>query len=191
MKNFLEQLKKLKYLLPLIGSYLASLGGQGVKEMRRVVLPIILSIIGAIALQSWWGILLGTFGIWVSMGYGIPDLITEEERILYHIPKYAIYKDDGSALGRFWFKILKGNHRLTDIFTRGTIGLGMCLTGLVCPILKGNWMFYVIGQVFIMIGQIVFSYRGWGEVKVFGKNLLVSDLWNYGFIFTGYTLMLI
>jgi len=173
MKKLLEYLKKLKYLLPLIGAYLGALGGQGNKQMRRVLLPIIFSVIGAISLGSWWGILLGTFGIWVSIGYGIPDA-----------------HDAGSTLGRFWYKILNQNHRLTDIFVRGTVGLGMGLTGLVCPILKGNWVFYVIGQVFIMIGQTVFSYRAWGEVKVFGKNLLVSDLWNYGFIFTGYVIML-
>jgi len=166
--------KQLKYLLPLIGAYLGALGGQGVKEWRRVILPIILATIGVISLQSWLGILLGTFGIWVSMGYGIPDAT-----------------DAGSTLGRFWYKILNQNHRLTDIFVRGTIGLGMCLIGLVCPILKANWLFYIIGCLFIIIGQTIFSYRGWGEIKVFGNNLLVSDLINYGFIFTGYLLMLI
>lgn len=180
MKKLLE---KLKYLLPLIGAYLGSLGGQGVKEMRRVVLPIIFSIVGVISLESYWGILLGTFGIWVSMGYGIPEIIAMSEPL--------IYLDEGSTLGNFWFKIFRYNHFLTDIFTRGTVGFGMCLTGLVCPILKENWLMYAIGCLLIMIGQTVFSYRGWGEAKVFGKNLLRSDLWNYGFIFTGYLLMLI
>jgi hypothetical protein len=80
---------------------------------------------------------------------------------------------------------------LTDVLTRGTVGLGMCLTGLVCPILKENWLMYFLGCVLIMIGQTVFSYRGWGEVNIFGKNLLRSDLWNYGFIFSGYLLMLL
>ncbi len=185
-----EWLKKLKYLLPLIGAYLGSLGGQGVKEWRRVVLPIIFSIIGVISLQSYWGILLGTFGIWVSIGYGIPDYNSGKVIENYKLEE-ILNQDEGSFLGRFWYKIFNYNHFLADIFTRGTVGFGMCLTGLVCPILKENWLMYAIGCLLIMIGQTVFSYRGWGEVKVFGKNLLVSDLWNYGFIFIGYLLMLI
>lgn len=178
MKRLLEYLKKLKYLLPLIGAYLGALGGQGNKAMRRILLPIIFSIIGTISLESYWGILLGTFGAWTAIGYGIPD-------------DYGVVcRDEGSTLGRFWYNLLNHNHRLADIFTRGTVGLGMCITGLVCPILKANWVIYVLGCLLIMIGQTVFSYRGWGEVKVFGTNLLVSDLINYGLIFTGYLLML-
>jgi len=183
MKKLIEFLKKFKYLLPIIGSYLGSLGGQGVKEMRRIVLPIIFSMIGVISLGSWWGILLGTFGIWVSMGYGIPEIVAMSEPL--------IYLDEGSTLGKFWFNLLNYNHRLADICTRGSIGLGMCLTGLVCPILKQNWLMYFMGCLLIMVGQTVFSYKGWGEAQVLGKNLLRSDLWNYGFIFTGYLLMLI
>ena len=178
-------MKKLKYLLPLIGSFLGALGGQGVKEWRRVVLPIILSVIGIISLQSWWGILLGTFGIWVSMGYGIP------EEQYDHMHDMMYYIDEGSVIGRFWYKILNQNHRLTDIFVRGTIGFGMCLTGLVCPILKANWLMYFIGCLLIITGQAVFSYRAWGFIPFRGKELLWSDLINYGLIFTGYLLMLI
>ncbi len=178
MKKWLE---KLKYLIPIIGSYLGALGGQGVKEWRRFVLPAVLATLGYLNI-GWWGLLLGTFGGFASMGYGIPS---------YDFLALTVI-DEGSFLGRFWYKIFNRNHRLTDIFTRGTVGIGMCLSGLVLPIFKGNWMFYFIGCLFIIIGQIVFSYRGWGEVKVFGigKKVLVSDLINYGFIFTGYTIML-
>jgi len=170
MNKFIE---KLKYLLPILGAYLGALGGQGDKEWRRIVLPIIFSVIGALSLQSWLGILLGTFGAWTAIGYGVPDAT-----------------DSGSTLGRFWYNLFNGNHLLTDIFTRGTVGLGMCLTGIIVPLLKSNWMPYLLGCLFIMIGQTVFSYRAWGEVEVFGKNLLVSDLINYGLIFVGYFIML-
>ena len=188
MKKILEYLKKLKYLLPLIGAYLGSLGGQGVKEWRRVVLPIFFSIIGVICLESYWGILLGTFAIWTAIGYGIPEPIYDSGSDCTEIIDYV---DEGSFLGRFFYNLFNHNHFLADIFTRGTVGLGMGLTGLVCPILKGNWLFYFIGLLFILIGQTVFSWKGLGEVNIFGKNLLRSDLWNYGFIFTGYMLMLL
>jgi len=168
-----KSLEKLKYLLPLIGSYLGALGGQGFKQWRRVVLPAILATLGYLNI-GWWGLLLGTFGGWASIGYGVPSST-----------------DSGSTLGRFWYKIFKGNHKLTDIFTRGTVGLLMCLSGLVLPIFKNNWLIYFIGCFLILLGQTVFSYRGWGEIKVGNKKLLVSDLINYGLIFTGYLLMLI
>ena len=127
MKNFLEQLKKLKYLLPLVGSFLGTLAGQGFKYLRRVVLPIILSIVGVICLESAWGILLGLIGVFFSMGYGIPEIVDMSEPL--------IYLDEGSTLGKFWFNSLNYNHHLADIFTRGTIGLGLCLVGLVVLLL--------------------------------------------------------
>ncbi len=177
MKKWFE---KLKYLLPLIGSYLGALGGQGVKFVRRFILPIILATLGYLNI-GWWGILLGTFGIWTAVGYGIPDKN-------YPTDPNA---DSGSTIGRFFWNLVNKNHRLADILTRGSVGIGMCLSGLVLPIFKENWLMYIIGCLFIMIGQTVFSYRGWGEIKVGSKKLLVSDLINYGLIFTGYLLMLI
>lgn len=178
MKKFL---KSLKYLLPFVGSFLATLGGQGVKELRRIVLPIILSIVGALSLQSYWGILMGTVGISFAIGYGIPSFNAATMSVT----------DEGSTLGRFWYYHLNGNHKLADIFTRGSVGILQCLSGLVCPILKENWLMYFIGCAFIMIGQTVFSYRGWGFIPFRGKELLYSDLLNYGCIFIGFTLMLI
>ncbi len=186
MKKFL---KSLKYLLPFLGSFLATLGGQGVKELRRVVLPIILSIVGAISLQSYWGILMGTVGISFAIGYGIPSYsfgsVVTGKIIIAEI------HDEGSALGKFWYNLLNYNHSLADIFTRGSVGILQCMSGLVCPILKENWLMYFIGCAFIMIGQTVFSYRGWGFIPFRGKELLYSDLLNYGCIFIGYFLMLI
>lgn len=176
MKKFIE---KLKYLLPLIGSFLGTLAGQGFKFLRRVILPIILAIVGVFSLNTWLGIFLGTFGIWVSMGYGIPD------------PYGIVQRDEGSTLGSFWWHIFNYNHHLADIFTRGTIGLGMCLTGLLIPLIQSNWLPYAIGCFLIMIGQTVFSYRGWGFIPFFGKELLWSDLINYFLIFLGYLIMLI
>ena len=175
MKKFLESLK---YLIPVIGSFLGALGGQGVKEWRRIILPIILSILGYISIGL-WGITLGFFGIFASMGHGIPD------------KDYPNSGDSGSTLGRFWWTLFNKNHLLADLFTRGTKGLGQALVALPLPLLKGNWLMYGIGFVLIMVGQTVFSWRGWGEVVIFGKRLLRSDLWNYGLVFTGYFLMLI
>jgi hypothetical protein len=165
---------KLKFLLPFMGAIFGAIGGQGIKYVRRVVLPIILSIFGCIILDSYYGVFLGTFTIWVSMGYGIPDAT-----------------DRGSVLGRFWFNIFKNNKLFANIFTRGTIGIGMCLTGIIGPILAGNWNGYLYGCLFILVGQMVFSYRDFGVIHIKTKELLISDLLNYGLIFVGYMFMLI
>ena len=185
MKKFFEYLKKLKYLLPLLGAWLGALGGQGKKEYRRILLPILFSILGAISLESWWGILLGLIGIPLSIGYGLPDYFYDYETDEW------IETDEGSTLGRFWYNFFGGDRVIVDVFTRGTIGFIMCLIGLICPFLTEKWLMYFFGCALIMLGQTVFSWRGWGEVVLFGQKLLRSDLWNYGLIFTGYMLMLV
>ena len=48
----------------------------------------------------------------LSCGYGIPS---------------ENPPDEGSALGRFWFKVCAGNEWLTNLLTRGTIYLGLIL----------------------------------------------------------------
>lgn len=176
MKKWFE---KLKYLLPVIGSLLGSLGGQGLKFLRRFILSVVLGTLGFLDI-SWWGLLLGTFGGWTSMGYGIPD-------DNYPTDPNA---DSGSTVGRFFWNLVNKNHKLADVLTRGFIGFLMCLSGLVLPIVKSNWLMYLVGCLCIMVGQTVFSYRSLGEVKLGNKKLLVSDLVNYGLIGLGYLLML-
>lgn len=45
-------------------------------------------------------------GAWLTMGYGIPD------------PEWMKNRDDGSLLGRFFFKICRGDQFWSNIFTR-------------------------------------------------------------------------
>jgi len=59
---------------------------------------------------NWYvGIPWVAFGVLVGVGYGIPDGLT----------------DEGSRLGRFYFKMFKGDLKLTNLFTRGTLYLGI------------------------------------------------------------------
>lgn len=166
-------LKKLKNILGAVGAWLGALGGQGDKELRRYVLSLVLVVVGYFHI-GWWALVLGAFSIWASIGYGVPSPT-----------------DGGSTLGKFWYKVTEGNHRLTDILTRGTVGLGMCLTGAIVPAITQEWIFYFIGCILIMVGQTVLSYRDFGTMEIFGDKVLKSDVYNYGLIFTGYSIMLL
>ncbi len=55
------------------------------------------------------------------------------------------WKDEGSTLGQFWFKLvskigqnLTKTLLFTSILTRATIGIGICISLLSVPILKRN-----------------------------------------------------
>lgn len=181
-------LEKIKYLIPAITSLLSSLGGQGIKEFRRVILPIVLSIFGFLEV-GYWGISLGLVGIFMAIGYGIPDY--SFSTVTSGLPIIFSVNDEGSTLGRFWYKFFRYNHLLADVFTRGTIGLGVCLTILSIPLLKNNWVMYALGCLLIMLGQTVFSYRGLGVIKFKNGELLWSDLINYFLMGLGYLVILI
>lgn len=101
-------------------SILWAIGGRFGHKYRVFGVPI--CSYGAVisVTHNWWAIVPGVLtGAILSIGYGIPDVI----------PPF----DEGSALGRFWFKVFKGNAFLANLFTRGTIyGLLltlMCITG--------------------------------------------------------------
>lgn len=151
------------FFIALVGAYS---GSEGTSLLwRRVCIPLIFVAYTAFKTHSWWSLILMSIWGWLSIGYGIPD---------YKIPRNYMEKeldanifniefDDGSTLGRFWFKIFKGNHFLTDIFTRGTIGFGISLSFLVIPILTGNWFSYFLGSLGIISVYAFNSHKGYGQ----------------------------
>lgn len=152
-KNILNFLKNtgIAFILAILGC----IGGQGVKMARRIGIPIILTILALVETKNLWVLTIMFQSLFLSMGYGIPDV-----------------NDEGSALGRFWYKIFKGNTILTNIFTRGSIGFGLSLSLLILPILNNNWLYYIIGSLGIILVWAINSWRGYGSftLKLFGKN---------------------
>jgi len=106
-------------------------------------------------------VMMGTF----SMGYGIPDST-----------------DDGSSIGRFWYNLFNRNELWANVFTRGTIALMVNISLISIPILKGNWITYCIGCLFIGLVYTVCSWRDLGGIWVKGKYLLLPDIIVYGTI---------
>ena len=180
--------------LPIIFGILGSLGGQISKEIRRFGIPCVTTIyayyiIHQIWLDDLWLItILSQIGV-LSIGYGIPEKVTKD-----YMSKPDFYvPDEGSFLGRFFDKLFKGNELWTNIFTRGTIGLLMCLTMLSIPILKGSWLSYLVGCVIIVASYSGLSWQGFGEITVkIGKNtikMLKVDLIHYSIV--GYGIIFI
>jgi hypothetical protein len=171
MKNFLKRLSQLLFI-PTIFSFLGSIGGSQYadKGIRRFGLPgltLILAIVKYYNLfpDCLWliTVMFGSFVL--ALGYGVPS-----------------QNDLGSKLGRFWYKIFKGNKTLTNIFTRGTVGVLYCLTLISIPLLNHQWLIYILGSICIISAYAFISWRNLGSVKIGKYTLCYSDVILYGVI---------
>jgi len=98
--------------------------------------------------------------------------------------------DSGSDIGRFFTMFFRKYfdrqkaHRVADYFTRGTVGCLISLSFLVVPILKGNWIVYILGALGIVLVYFLISWRDFGTYEIKIKNntyyLLIVDIINYG-----------
>ena len=91
----------------LLGAYAGADGTS--KAWRRYGIPLVLTAVGALFLH-WWALLFMFLPVVLSRGYGIPDPT-----------------DEGSTLGKFFYKIVKGNSFLANLYVRSVIGLGLAL----------------------------------------------------------------
>jgi hypothetical protein len=158
----------------MVGAILGAWGGQEKRWLRRFVYPAILSIYSLYIIHNWWVLTIYTISIWLSIGYGIPCFFGDGN------PN----NDKGSVLGRFWYKLFNNNELWSNIFTRGTIGLGICLSVISPPLITHKWLSYILMSIIIILIWSLNSWRGYGSipVKLFGKtiNLLTVDLVTYG-----------
>ena len=183
IKKYVKTLKfpGFVFLISFLGAY-AGIENTS-KNWRRVGIPVIStiyaysqmwSIVGW--LKSLWTVSIMFMSFFLSMGYGIPASDWPIN------PK----ADSGSTLGKFYFKLFKRNKLMANIFTRGTIGLGMAVSLVSLPIFKGNWPTFVLGGLGIILSQATISWRSWGTMgtKLFSKKIELncSDLLNYAFI---------
>ncbi len=143
------------------------------KSIRRIGIPVMLTLASL-------GVLLSVFGSigWLaltvmsmagvfSIGYGIPDA-----------------NDDGSALGKFWYKVTKGNHFWSDVLTRGTIGVACCTSFVAIAIVGKILLAYLIGCAIIIGSYILFGaiIKNEGMFTFLGKRCLWEEAYIYGTI---------
>lgn len=157
----------LSYLLPIIGGFLGAWGGtdNSSKIYRRIYIPLLLTGCAFGELENIFVFTIMSMAGAISMGYGIPD-----------------ETDNGSFLGRFWLKLFKNNHLLANIFTRGTIGLLIGLSLISIPILKHNWLVYIVGYLGICMVNALISWRNFGSYHLFNKELSWVETITWGLI---------
>jgi hypothetical protein len=162
MKKYLKIV--LNSPLAVIGGILGALGGSenSSKMYRRIGIPVLLMLSAYFKLHNLWVVMLMSMAGALSMGYGIPCAT-----------------DSGSQIGRFWYNLFKQNHLLADIFTRGTVGLMTITASVILPIIKQNWIIYILASLAILGSYCFLSWRNLGTVPYKNKKLLVVDLLHY------------
>jgi hypothetical protein len=160
------------FFIPIFGGVLGAIGGSGNKGARRVGIPVILAGYAYSRVENIYVVTICSMIGALSCGYGIPDenYLTDPT------------KDKGSALGRFYYKLFKGNHVLADIFTRGTVGVLIALSLISIPILKDNWIIYGVCSLGIILTNALLSWRNLGTFKLFGKELSWVEFATWGLI---------
>jgi len=160
-------------ILPILGGLLGAIGGSGNKGARRILIPLLITGLAYADTESIFVITIMSMCGWLSMGYGIPDST-----------------DRGSFLGRFYFNIFNQNNLLANIFTRGTIGLLIALSLISVPIIKKNYIIYILCSLCIIFTNALISWRGFGTYHLFGKELSWIETINWGLI-TLFTVLII
>jgi len=155
------------FALPVLGGWLGAFGGaDGTSKIwRRILIPGLLTSYAFSNTHSVLVITIMSMAGALSIGYGIPS-----------------ETDSGSTLGRFWYKIFKGNHLLADLATRGTIAKLIALSLISIPIIKGNWIIYGLGLIGIILTNSLLSWRNLGTYKLFRKELSWSETLTWGLI---------
>lgn len=170
------------FFIPLLGGLLGAIGGSGNKPARRIGIPVTLAGYAYSNTQNLWVVTICSMIGALSLGYGIPSYDIVYIRNGDTVREELELTDKGSALGRFFYKLFKGNHILADIFTRGTCGLLIALSLLSLPIIKGNWIIYGIGSLGIILTNALLSWRNLGTFKLFGKELSWVEFATWGLI---------
>jgi len=142
--------------LPLLGGFLGALGGadNSSKLYRRILIPGLITSLAYSSTESLLIITIILMSIPISMGYGIP-----------------CEDDKGSKLGAFFYNLFNHNESLANVFTRGTIGVLIALSLISIPILKKNWLVYILCSLGICMINALMSWRNFGSYKLFGKTL--------------------
>lgn len=156
----------MKKLLSIFSAFLVSILGAfgGLSEFdknyRRVGIPLVFLLFSYLEFRSWY-CLYALIGTVVNLGYGMPSTT------------------GGSDIAKFWYKITKENWNLTNILTRGTVGLVNSLLLIYIPIAKENWLIYILGTLIYTLVQAFVAWRDLGQTKIIKWNANNSDLIVY------------
>jgi hypothetical protein len=167
-----------------IGAISGALSGQGYpKIIRKLGVAGSLTLLAFFALHyNLWVAIVALIGGVLSLGYGIPDENDLKPSLLGKLAYQVINHPD---------KIIRQNR--ATILVRSILGLLEAVVLIVIPIIKFNWTTYIIIAPLLIVANAVFSllYANKEEIKIFGQELLPSELAIYGSItFLGSLLIL-
>ncbi len=152
----------------LLGGILGSLSGSdnSNKIYRRIFIPLLIISQAYYKTDSILVLTIFSMIFPLSLGYGIPD-----------------FGDKGSKLGAFfYFKVFNYNHRLADLFSRGTIGALISLSLISIPVIRHNWVIYGLCSLGIILTNSFISWRNFGEFKLLGKEISVVETVVWGVV---------
>jgi hypothetical protein len=150
----------------LAGSYSGADGTS--KAWRRFGIPLFLSILSAFILKSFKGFLNLLMSLSYIQGYGIPD----------GPPPL----DQGSLIGRFWYKVFKGNMDEANFWTRATIGLIKSLVVAILSVaITQNIVLRSMISSLIVLNTLLWGYfvKNEGMFKFLGKDCLWEEFYIY------------
>lgn len=154
------------FVILAMGTYAGSKGTP--KEYRRIGIPVVFFIGSLFSYGfNYWNLTILLQTLSFRLGHGVPSKT-----------------DKGSVLGRFFFKIFKGNLFLTNVFTRGILAFVNCLFLISKPIIKGSWSVYILCSI-VITGTFAFvQWRNFGTYELRLRDRIVycckSDIICYG-----------
>jgi len=179
IKNKLKELLNKVIACGLLGAWAGAEGTS--KAFRRFGIPLLLLAFAGFHLKDMRVFWVFLMSVPFSIGYGQPG-----------------NDDEGSVLGRFcwklsmrlYYKIVKEPPQIpvkmvslwSNVLTRGTIGVLVCLSLLPIPIINGKWLIYMISSLIIVGVYATLSWRDLGMFEWRGKKLLKSEAILYGTI---------
>ena len=156
------------FILISIGWFLGALGGSsgGNKAFRRFALPILITGLAYLDLESIFVLTILSMCGCFSIGYGLPGPGDPKP----------------SKLGEFFLNLCKQNKFWANTLTRTVIGILVCLSLVSIPIIKHNWLIYGFCMVGIILTYALLSWRDLGTYYLFKKPLLWQESILYGLI---------
>ncbi len=164
-------------LSTLIAGFLGGLSGadNSSKFYRRIALPLLLYIVGLIYQNYYSVFILAWCGV-LSLGYGVPDAT-----------------DEGSVLGRFFYKICKKNQWWTNFAVKLCLGIFFSLALIPIAILSKSTPLLFITIPLAILSQVIFGslINGLGEITLFKRKILIIEIARYATLFLAGAIQLI
>jgi len=137
------------FLISFLGAFAGSEGTS--KNWRRMGIPVVFLICAICKFFfSFWVFTIAVQHLFFRLGWGTPSFVPG-------------YEDEGSTLGKLFYKVFKGNEFFTNVFTRGTVGTMLALTFIGIPFITGNWFEYAYCSLGIILSFALIAWRNLGE----------------------------